>query len=127
VHDAAARVVEQPFEQNPRIARKKMSQDWDKAPINRDASSSLTRRRYEVSSGSQGDVNSHENSNVKYQTINMSVTSASNHVATQNNVMMSSVAVDTSQRSDLTPYTLDASQRSDLSPYNRATLMPGKK
>ena len=53
--------------------------------------SSWSARRYEVSSGKT----SHD-SIVRFQTVSMSATSASNHVATQNNVMMNSVAVDAS-------------------------------
>ena len=56
------------------------------------AGSSWSARRYEVSSGKT----SHD-SIVRFQTVSMSATSASNnHVATQNNVMMNSVAVDAS-------------------------------
>lgn len=50
-------------------------------------------RRYEVSS-----MKTNHESIVRFQSVSMSATSGNNnHVATQNNVMMNSVAVDTSQ------------------------------
>ena len=50
-------------------------------------------RRYEVSGGQK-------NSIVKFQSLSMSATTGkNNHVATQNNVMMNSVAVETNMKS----------------------------
>jgi len=49
-------------------------------------------RRYRVTSAENG---CQKDSIAKFQSISMTVTSSHNHVATQNNVMMNSVAVDT--------------------------------
>ena len=57
----------------------------------------LSARRYEVTEG-------HKSSIAKFQSLSMSATTGrNNHVATQNNVMMNSVAVETPKSIEFNP------------------------